>query len=321
MTTTIDALVHDVLGSVPTSVGAPIVIRWINNRYQELVSTIRFRNQRQVGALVLPAIVSTGTVSATRGSTTITPDVTAAAAWVTSPGVSTTHEYWFIRISTNWYRVSQIAAFGATLTLASAFTEDDVTSGTYKLVKRYHPLASTARWFSSFNYERLRYELSVDSLLELDMYAPSRIIAGAPPVKVAQVGTDSNGAVMIEVYPPPENSETLSYFYWTLPTEFAFGDNLPSVIDPYVLKEGVMIDLYRYEKVAAIKAGNIEQAAVYANEEAKQRKVWEDRQKDAIRTSRATEDTTLILSMFRGAGPRQIDQKTAHDYVYDNWSR
>lgn len=82
-----------------------------------------------------------------------------------------------------------------------------------------------------------------------------------------------------------------------------------------------MIDLYRFEKVVQIKLGNIDAAAVFANEEAKQRKIWESKISDAIRTARGADDITLILQMTRGRRPRSTDQRTARDYIYDNWSR
>ena len=48
---------------------------------------------------------------------------------------------------------------------------------------------------------------------------------------------------------------------------------------------------------------------------------WEKAIKDAQRTQRGSDDVTLILQMFRGVPIGRGEQRTARDYVYDNWSR
>jgi hypothetical protein len=92
------------------------------------------------------------------------------------------------------------------------------------------------------------------------------------------------------------------------------------VIDPYTLKEGIFIDLYRYEKARSLRKGNIEQAALWRNEEKTQMTIWKRIIDDAIRTSRGSDDLTIILDWF-GSVARFGDQRTARDYIYDNWSR
>jgi hypothetical protein len=320
MSTTVDTLIRDLIASTSTAAGSPLILRWINNRYSELVNRVKFRHLRQVGELALPALVTAGTITATKGSTTITPDATAQAAWITSPGVAA-HEHWYLRTNTVWYRVASVDALAATITLDSAFTETTVTAGTYTLAKRTHSLAPDARWTGTFIFDRLRFELEQLSLDELDMYAPSRIIAGSYPTHVAQVGVDGSGYLKYEIYSPPTDTELIHYTYWSLPTALAFSDTLPAVIDSYVLKEGVLIDLFQYEKIAQIRLGSVEGAAVFANEQAKQRAIWANKVKDAIRTSRGADDITLILSMTRGISRRRNDQRNAHDYVHDNWKQ
>ena len=83
-----------------------------------------------------------------------------------------------------------------------------------------------------------------------------------------------------------------------------------------------MIDLYRFEKAAALRKGNIEQATVWRNEEKSQFTIWEKCIRDAIRTSRGADDLTIILEMYPGASSGHFfDQRTAREYIYDNWSR
>ena len=124
----------------------------------------------------------------------------------------------------------------------------------------------------------------------------------------------------MEIYPPPEESELIHYVYWSLPTALTMASTIPPVIDQYTLKEGTLIDLYRYEKAAAIRKGNIEQAAVWRNEEKSQESKWRQVINDAIRTSRGTDDLSFILQIPNVASQSR-DQRTARDYILDNWSR
>ena len=317
---TLDELSRDILASTITTAGAPAIWRWANNRYQEMVARVKFRHLRKQGELSLPAVVDTGTITATRGSVTVTPDATAQAAWLTSPGVAT-HEFWYLRARSGWYKVASVDALAATITLTSAFAEDTVTAGSYKLVKRIHPLASTARWMGAFYLHRVRLELETVSLTELDILFPGRVVVGHYPTHVAQVGLSSSNILTVEIYSPPTETELISYVYWELPSALSSSTTIPAVIDSYTLKEGIMIDVFRFEKLTALRKGNAEVGAVFANEEAKQRKIWDEKIKDAIRTSRGSDDITLLLEMFHGRTKANREQRTAHDYVYDNWNR
>jgi hypothetical protein len=148
---------------------------------------------------------------------------------------------------------------------------------------------------------------------------PGRTLVGNIPTHVAQVGTDSSNNLIYEIYPPPEESEIIHYIYWNLPSTLTANSTIPAVIDPYTLKEGVLIDLYRYEKAAARRNLQIEAANSWSNDEARQRTIWKKVIKDAIRTSRGSDDITFILTMFRTSQGRRRDQRTAHDYVFDNY--
>lgn len=314
---TVDELARDVLASIATDVNALAAAKWIDNRYKEMVSKVKFRHLRQIGELILPGVYDTGTVSLDRGDATVTGDSTQLSTDVTAAGGA---EYCTFRASSAWYGVATPGS-ETTMELTSAFAEDDVEDASYKLVKRYHPLATDARWIGDFYLTRLRRRLSSISLDELDILSPGRTLAGNIPSHVAQVGVDSNGYLMYEIYPPPDVSEIVNYIYWKLPTALTISSTLPTVIDPYTLKEGVLIDLYRYEKALAVRKGNIEQAAIWANEEAKQGTKWKGYINDAIRTSRGSDDMTMILEMFRGSPMGRGEQRTAQDYIIDNWSR
>ena len=312
---TVDELARDVIASIDTDANAIAAAKWIDNRYKEMVTRVKFRHLRQVGELYIPGVFDTGTLAATRGSTAI---IGTDTQFETDIG-ATDQEYYYIRATSAWYKVASVTD-ETSLALASNFAEEDVSDGSYDLVKRYHPLDSNARWIGDFYFTRLRRGLSNISLAELDIIFPGRSLTGNIPSHVAQVGVDSNNYLMYEIYPPPVDSELINYVYWNLPTALTISSTIPPVIDSYMLKEGVLIDLYRYEKAAAIRKGNIEQAAIWRNDEKAQAVIWDKVMKDAIRTSRGSDDITLILEMFRGVPFGQGEQRTARDYIYDNWN-
>jgi len=314
--TTVDELARDVIASNATNANAIAAAKWIDNRYKEMVSTVKFRHLRKVGELSLPAKYNTGTLAITRGSTAV---VGTGTQFETDIG-ATTHEYYYLRTNSAWYRIASVTD-ETNLVLDSAYAEATVTAASYDIVKRTHPLATNARWIGEFYHTRLRVNLKKISLDGLNSIVPGRPLIQSIPQYVAEAEVDSNGYRTVEIYPPPVTNELVNYIYWTLPPTLSIGSTIPSVIDPYTLKEGVLIDLYRYEKALAIRNGNIEQAALWRNDEKAQASTWRKAIQQAAKTDRGSDDISLILQMFHGSRPDRYDQKTASDYIYDNWSR
>lgn len=308
---TVEEIGRDLLASIGTDAGLPLVARWIDNRYKQLVSRVRFRHLRQVGELQMPAIVDAGTVTIERDSTAVAGD--SDTTWATSPGADD-HEYWYLRASTAWYKVASVTD-DDTLTLATAFSEDDVEETSYKLVRRYHPLDSNARWLGDFVHDRTRLPLAKRSVEELNIIAPGRVLVDSYPWIVAQDGVDSNNYLRVEIYPPPDESELIHYVFWDLPSALIISSTIPAQIDGYVLKEGALIDAYRHEKAQALRAGNIEAAAVWRNDEMAQNAKWERAIQEACRTDRGDDDVSLILQLSRKGTRRGDVYRTAHDVV------
>lgn len=294
---TVEELIRDLESSVPGDYGMAAV-RWIDNRYRELVSKVRFRHLRAVGELSIPAAVSTGTVTVSRGSATVTPNATAQAAWVISPTVAT-HQYWYFKASSAWYKVTSVNAAAATLTLTTAFAEDTVTAGTYELVRRHHPLASTARWIGLFWHDRMRRKLEGPIPYDVfTMRVPDRTLVSGTPTTVAQVGVDSSGVVIVELYPYPSESEIVHYSYWSLPTALTVSSTIPPQVDAYVLKEGALIDAFRW-KMSQADSG--EEMSLWRNESRAQETKWNQYIMDAIRADQAADDVTIMLDTMSGA--------------------
>lgn len=314
---TVEEIVRDIQVSAPSGIGGLAIARWIDNRYKEMVSRVRFRNLRSTGELVLAGVINTGTVSATRGSTTITG---VSTTFATDLG-ATAQEHYYLRVRSAWYKIASVAG-ETSLTLATAFAEDTISGASYTIVKRTHSLASTARWIGQFLHTRLHHSLGFPLTMdELDLLAPGRILATGLPQRVAQAGVDSSGYLKVEVYPPPTESEILHYTYWTLPTALTMSSTIPAQIDAYTLKEGALIDVYAKAKIMQIEKGNVEAASVYSNSEAKQRTIWKDALKSAQYTQRGADDATFMLASFGSSNGGIYDISTARDHILLNWSR
>jgi len=407
---TVEELVRSIKGSLPLSdLGGPVVAKWIDERYKEMVSKVRFKHLRTTGELVVPGYVDTGTVHVSRGAEEV---VGLSTVWAAEPTTSVADE-WFFRAGTAWYRVASVTdntnltldspyaeagltsvvepgsytwsntsgseyrlndldgdAISITDTISavygdgSAFSEgpggslavsewaqsgnnlyvrladsadpdskrsafvtydiensDGTTTGnSYKLVKRYYPLASDARWLGTFVHSRTRMLLSIETPETMDVIAPGRIHIGGYPSHISLIGRDAtNGYLMVEVYPPPATSEILHYIYWTLPSALVMASDIPLQIDDNMLKEGAMVDAYRWAKITSIEKGNVEAAGFYGNWEDRQRTIWKRSLKDAQRTDRGVDDTTLILQLGKGGSlPGAV--RTARDHIVSGWT-
>lgn len=315
---TVEELVRDVLSTTNTNAGALSIAKWINNRYCEMVSKIRFRHLRQIGELNLPAANSTGTVTVARDSSSVAGSGTDFDDNGLGGTISSGYDNWFFRARTAWYRLSTITN-DISLTLASTFAETSVSAGSFHLVKRLHALDTTARWLGKFTLTRLRIPIDTIPAPTFEARQPSRTLVGPYPTEVCQIGSGSSGQPIVEFYPAAKDSEIVHYVFWDLPSTLSLTSTIPQVIDDYVLKEGVLIDVHRKEKFRATQAGALDLANSHGNWEMRQQTIFNRAIQDAKRTSRGVDDITFILNFFQQKGTRIPVERTARDHIYNNW--
>lgn len=311
---TVEDIVKDISAISPNDIPAVAVARWIDNRYRELVSKVQFQHLRETKELVLPATITSGTVTATRGSTTVTGTDT---TWATDPGVGNNVHHYF-RIREAWYKIETINS-DTSITLSQAYSEENVVNSNYAIAKRTHALNSSVRWLGEFIFPRLRYNLTRMSLAELEVTYPGRHQDQMFPTCWAQQGVDSNGTVVIEIYPAPKEAELIKYTYWSIPNRLTFLGTIPNQIDPYVIKEGALIDLYRYLKVLNLQNGSVEVGSLYMKSEIDQQKIWNKAILDAVRTQKAANDVSFALKYWQQRD--RTDIRTAQDQIYSTWIR
>jgi len=285
---TVADVARSAIAAVNSSVGVVLVSQWVSERYSQFIRRGALRHMRTVRELSIPAPVNTGTVTVTSGSDTVTGDATAAAVW-TQDLVGR-----YFRISTVWYEITSIS--NTTLRLKSPYTEDTGAALAYTVIQRFHPLPDDVRWATSFRHLRFNRTLRQVNPEELDIADPARRLVGTPPIYIIEGPRAVNGAKTIEIYPYPEGTETLHYVAWAIPPKLTHNDNIPSDIDTEMLKEGVMIDVYRWESATAARAGQAEIAALMRNEARAQYTQWHSRDlPEAAAAERAMDDVQFIL--------------------------
>lgn len=294
-----------------------MAVDWTNEAYRQLVLRARLRHLRKFGNLILPASISTGTVTATRNSKVVVGDATALAAW------STAVEGRYVRLRTAWYKIAALSVTDSALVLETEFAEEAVTAGGYYIVARHHELPVSVHWIGVMLQPRLRSELVEVSIDQLDHLFPDRTdISGVLQYR-ADAGVGDNGGRKIEIYPAADEVELVTYSYWEQPEPLELESRIPQFIDPGALKEGALVQAFRYLANKAAADSKIEQAAFYLNQAGRQNTLWERIMTETIRAERAADDLTAVLTytagLYSGAGLAG-DIMTARDHIWSGWS-
>lgn len=308
---TIFEIARSSLAAINTDANVLLASKWVNDRFRQLASRARLRSLRRVGSLVISAPVIAGVATITRGSKFVTGDATAQAAWSTS--LTGQH----FKALVVWYEIINVQ--GNQLELEQPFAEDDVTAGAYKVVQRYTTLDKDARWLGDFLHIRRRRRIDRVSLPELNIHAPERQSVGTGPYVYVETTSTPEGGKRVEMYPYPSLSEFISYVFWSVPSDMGPHEHVPVTVDPYMLKEGTLIDIMRYESAKAARMGQENMAAFWRNEYRAQATTWERTMLEAIRADRGSDDMTFMLERHGVASV--VDIRTARDYVLANWPR
>lgn len=258
--------------------------RWVNERYREYCLTAKGRHLRRHGEIVVPALIETGTVTATRGSATVTGNAAAVLAW----GQKVVGRH--LKVRTVWYRI--IGLDGNDLHLSSTFEEASATAVAYTIAPRRIPLPPDARWLVSVTHPRLDNPLEVLNLRDLEILATSRPLSDTSPIYYAETEPAPGGLRQIEVYPFPENAEKLEIIYYIVPRDLGLRDGIPFGIEASSLKEGALVNAYGWK---AMRAENFEMIATFGNLQARQRSIWKEEKELMARADKATSSSTVVF--------------------------
>jgi hypothetical protein len=309
---TTESIARSALAAIGSDASLLLAATWVSERYQNIVSRIRFRSLRRVGEFIAPATYTTGTVTATQGSNVI---IGTNTLW--TGDLEGRH----FRPKTNWYRISKVVS-ATELHLDSEFVENTITNNSYRICARYINLPG--RWLGpTIVQARLRRAITIISLDAMDISYPGRILQNATiPIEVCELGDtyDANGnpCKQIELYPASTNDELFYFIYWDLPGDLrALSSVIPQAIDLFVLKEGVLIDAMRLKASQAADKGQQEIAAFWRNEYRMQETAWEKKILLAMQADKGVDDTSFIFQSMRAIANRLPSTvRTAREEIY-----
>jgi hypothetical protein len=279
-------------------------VRWANERLSQVASR-KMKHRRKVGGLVIPAPITSGTVTATNASRVVVGNATAQAAWA---NMDMTHAFLQLSGSGIWYRVVALSSDND-LILDQPFTETTVSATNYRLVWRYVTLPDDIAFLGFFAHNRLRREVLLKSQGQLDMHFPDRVYVTSGPQYYSLFG-ESRGRKILEFYPYSTQTEYILFTYWEVPPVLAKEDPVPVPFTAHDLKVGIHADIYRFK---AAQAADKEMMAMYANLEARQETRWEKTLGDIMRRDRDVEDLVLL---FKSPQPELFVNRNARTEVY-----
>lgn len=307
---TVEDVARMAIAEAASPASALFASQYVNYRYKELAARFRLKSLKSTVELQLIADYDTGTVTATRDSTTVTGTTT---AW--TPAL----EGRYFRGSTAWYRVAQVQST-TSLILETPFSEDTITDSDYTIVKRFYALPRSVKHVDRiWTLQRLRRKVYVISKEDLDRLAPERNTLNFPRW-TAETGIDyaTQGRVF-ELYPyTDDESELITIPCWTEPQNLGFKEPLPGYLNGYVLKEGVIASLWRRDGIQMIRDGNAAGGQLVLNESRRQENLWRGKMIEAILDEGAIDDASVVI--HRGGRTQFVEDPitTAYDQVWSS---
>ena len=318
-----------IIAATASDAGVQLAVNWLNQRYREFASRARVNQNRHYGSVSYRAPVSSSsTLSATTaaGSQTI----------IFSSALPQSVVGWQIRTNIQWYFIIAQSGDNLSVTIDTPFNEQNPGSGEgFTIVERYLPAVDpNTRWISSVIHQRRRKRITYRTWEQFQSMYPGRTLVAAFPWAWTEaprfietldisgiVGTQA-GQKMFEVYPPSNIAETYTYVYWTIPQTFLITDTLPPEMDEYVLREGVLVDVYRYKMAQAIDRNNIEAAGFWRNEMRAQMTTWEKVIQEAMVTDALYHNMAAVeIDMFTDYGEYAGDITNAHEWIMSEWTQ
>jgi hypothetical protein len=318
---TVEDVARAALGALDTDASLLRAAKWAAERYRELTNRSRFRHLMRTGEIALEPPVTAGTVTVTPGSVSIVADATAQAAIAVVGNIVGQ----FIRCQVAWYEIINYVAATGTIELKSPYSETASGAGTgFRIVQRFVTLDPSVRFLGEFVHTRRHRKLRKTNKMALDLHYPGRNLISGGPRAVADLGVDpTTHERRVEFYPYNDQRELIVYQYWVIAPDISerLDTPLPNEVDLALLKQGVLVDLYRYEMAKLMHAGKVEAAALMRNEARAQATTWESAIEDIIRADRASEDVSFVLKLH-GGGAEYLDDpliQDAHDEVLARW--
>lgn len=209
----------------------------LNDILQEICQVYNFSWLYGDSSFITVLPYSTGTITATEGSATITGDGTTF---------------------TSAMEGRKFRCEGATYVILAYVATDEITLSTnyagtggsglvYKIYQDEYSLASDAEDVLSMRQENNPHKLEKRGIEFLDKYYPQRNSFGYPMI-YAIIGYDSTGYMKVAVYPIPNQARNIYYRYKKRVTEMSDDSDTPIIPLRYrwVLAKGALYTVAKY---------------------------------------------------------------------------
>jgi len=204
----------------------------INKRYQRILKQWHWSFLKSEAILTTVAPYSTGTVTVTNGSKTVTGSGT----------------NWTLAMAGRQFRIDSAHAYyeidtidsATQLTLKYAYGGDSGSGKSYKIFQNIYSLASDVKEISSIVYN---YLMRQKDAYFLDRYDAERSSTGVPEWWIYR-GRDANGYQQIEIYPVPDDAYEIRYRYYKKVSNLSADTDEPLCRED-LLEMGALVDCYR----------------------------------------------------------------------------
>jgi len=217
----------------------------LNDILQEICQAHNFSWLYEDTSFITTAPYSTGTITATEGSTAIVGSGTTFVTGMVGRK---------LRCEDATYEIS---AFTDTthITLSKNYAGDGGSGLTYKIYQNEYSLASDAEDVISMRQENNPNKIKRWGIEQLDRYYPQRTSYGYPSL-YAIIGYDSSGYMKVELYPIPNQARNVYYRYKKRVTEMSSDSDTPIIPLRYrwVLAKGGLYKLAKYLDMPDIAA-------------------------------------------------------------------
>lgn len=304
---TVEEVARHCAGITGTNDDLLLIATWVNQRWKEIANSNTLRELRRTGELNTQGVYSTGTVSVTRGSRS-----------VSGTGTGWTNEFvgQYFRTRSVWHRIEAVTS-ATQLVLQSEFSDQTVADGGYKIAQREYRLAPHIRKLSSiWVHMRLRRPLKLVSREGIDMVIPSRYSTNDVPQYVSEVEPDENGLKRVEIYPFTNSVEMIGYVYWREPYDLGLHDRLPAFIDIEAFREGVMIDVMRHKMFKLMEEGKERASELMRNEYQAAMTRWNNTHKVRVLSQDDALDDLEFMLWAKGKQPMGGTDTRSIDNAY-----
>lgn len=197
---------------------------WVNEAYRFIAGLRQWPWNLATRTLQTVADITTGTVSVSAGSTSIT------FSTGPTPSIATDFQIQFTEESDDWYLVSAHTAGQTGATIDIAFVgSSDYTSKTYIVRKVFYSLASDVDKVINFKEAINDRTLQYVDPRDLDLYHPDPTATSKVPHAYTMLGFDSSNNWRVNLFPTPTTVANLQYKFYLRTTDMSSDADLPAL--------------------------------------------------------------------------------------------